>query len=90
MGGRRFIDLSISIEPDLPSDPPIMIPTVDYVDHERGGEQMKDFFPSFQKEQLPGGLGWALEFLTLTTPIAAPTWTRHITITPAWIREIRQ
>lgn len=67
MAHRRFVDLSISIEPDLPSDPPIMIPKVDYIDHAQGAEQMKDFFPGVQKEQLPGGLGWALEFLTLTT-----------------------
>jgi kynurenine formamidase len=64
---RRFIDLSISIESDLPSDPPIMIPKVDYIDHSQGAEQMKDYFPGVKKEQLPGGLGWALEFLTLTT-----------------------
>ncbi len=26
MGRRRIVDLSISIEPELPSDPPMMIP----------------------------------------------------------------
>ena len=44
MGKKRFVDLSISIEPELPSDPPIMIPKIDYVDHTQGAEQMKDFF----------------------------------------------
>ena len=29
MAKKRFIDLSISIEPDLPSDPPVMIPKID-------------------------------------------------------------
>ncbi|MBA7682342.1 Kynurenine formamidase [subsurface metagenome] len=67
MGGKRFVDLSISIEPDLPSDPVIMIPKIEYIDHTQGAEQMKDFFPGITKEQLPGGLGWALEILTLTT-----------------------
>lgn len=67
MGHKRFVDLSISIEPDLLSDPPIMIPKIDYIDHARGAEQMKDFFPGVSREQLPGGLGWALEFLSLTT-----------------------
>jgi len=67
MGRRRFIDLSISIEPNLPSDPAIMIPKIEYVDHTQGSEQMKDFFPGVTKEQLPGGLGWAMEFMTLTT-----------------------
>ena len=67
MGHKRFVDLSIAIEPDLPSDPPVMIPQIDYADHERGAEQMKDFYPGVKKEQLPGGLGWAVETITLTT-----------------------
>jgi kynurenine formamidase len=67
MKRKRFVDLSIAIEPELPSDPPMMIPQIDYVDHAMGAEQMKDFFPGVRKEQLPGGLGWALEFLRLTT-----------------------
>jgi kynurenine formamidase len=64
---RRFVDLSIAIEAGLPSDPPMMIPQINYVDHGQGAEQMKDFFPGMKKEELPGGLGWALEFMTLTT-----------------------
>ncbi len=67
MGPKRFIDLSISIESGLPSDPPNMIPRIDYVNHSSGSEQMKDFFPGVTKDQLPGGLGWAVESLTLTT-----------------------
>lgn len=67
MAQKRYVDLSISIEPDLPSDPPIMIPKIDYIDHKRGAEQMMDFFPGINREHLPEGLGWALEFLTLTT-----------------------
>ena len=67
MGKRRFIDLSLSIEPGLPSDPDMMIPKIDYIDHTAGAEQMKAFFPGVKKDQLPGGLGWAIEFLTLTT-----------------------
>lgn len=64
---KHFIDLSIAIESGLPSDPPMMIPKIDYADHQEGAEQMKEFFPGIQKEQLPGGLGWAVETLTLTT-----------------------
>ncbi len=67
MKNMRLVDLSISIEPDLPSDPEMMIPKIDYLDHAQGAEQMKDFFPGVKKDQLPGGLGWAVEFLTLTT-----------------------
>ncbi|MDM8549490.1 cyclase family protein [Desulfobacterales bacterium HSG2] len=67
MTNKRFIDLSIHIEPDLPSDPPMMIPKIDYVDHTMGAEQMKDFFPGIEKKDLPGGLGWAVEMVSLTT-----------------------
>jgi len=63
----RYIDLSISIEPDLPSDPPMMIPKIDYVGHKMGAEQMKDFFPGVTNEDLPKGLGWAVEMISLTT-----------------------
>ena len=42
MGQKRIVDLSISIEPDLPSDPPMMIPKIDYVNHEMGAEQMME------------------------------------------------
>ena len=67
MGQKRVVDLSISIEPELPSDPPMMIPKIDYIDHEQGAAQMTEFFPGVKKEQLPDGLGWALEMITLTT-----------------------
>ena len=42
--GRRIIDLSIAITSGLPSDPEMMIPRIDYVDHARGAEQMTQFF----------------------------------------------
>jgi hypothetical protein len=34
----QFIDLSISVEPELPSDPPVMIPQIDFGDHKMGAE----------------------------------------------------
>ncbi len=64
---KHFIDLSIGIEHNLPSDPPMMIPKINYVDHSKGADQMLDFFPGIRKDQLPQSLGWALEFITLTT-----------------------
>jgi len=64
---RKIIDLSIAIEPGLPSDPEIMIPEVSYIDHETGAAQMEEFFPGLKKEQLPKGLGWSLEIVKLTT-----------------------
>jgi kynurenine formamidase len=64
---KRFVDLSIAIEARLPSDPPMMIPKIEYVDHTVGAKQMEEFFPGITEDQLPGGLGWALEMLSLTT-----------------------
>ncbi|MCP3941901.1 MAG: cyclase family protein [Desulfobacteraceae bacterium] len=64
---KKIIDLSINIEADLPSDPPMMIPKITYVDHKAGATQMKDFFPGLEENQLPNGLGWALEMVSLTT-----------------------
>ncbi len=64
---KRIVDLSITLESDLPSDPPMMIPKIKYVSHEQGADQMLQFFPGLQKDQLPGGLGWSIEFVTLTT-----------------------
>jgi kynurenine formamidase len=65
--GRKIIDLSISIETGLPSDPEMMIPKIDYIDHVQGAGQMEMFFPGLKKEQLPKSLGWAAEFVHLTT-----------------------
>jgi kynurenine formamidase len=67
MPERRFVDLSVAIESGLPCDPPMMIPGVNYVDHVQGAQQMVEFFPGLKKEQLPNGLGWAMEFLRITT-----------------------
>jgi kynurenine formamidase len=65
--GRRIIDLSTTIEAGLPSDPEMMIPKIDYLDHQQGADQMCHFFPGLKKDQLPKGLGWAVEFIKLTT-----------------------
>ncbi|MDY6852910.1 MAG: cyclase family protein, partial [Thermodesulfobacteriota bacterium] len=65
--GQTIIDLSITIESGLPSDPEMMIPQIEYIDHIAGAVQMEEFFPGLKKEQLPQGLGWAFEHLNITT-----------------------
>lgn len=64
---RTIYDIGICIEDGLPSDPEMMIPEIQYVDHEAGAKQMEAFFPGLKKADLPKGLGWSLEFLKLTT-----------------------
>jgi kynurenine formamidase len=63
----KIIDLSITLEAGLPSDPEQMIPQIEYLDHRAGAEGMKAYFPGVQSQDLPGGLGWAVERLNLTT-----------------------
>ncbi len=63
----RFIDLAIALENDIPSDPPNMIPKITYVTHKEGAAQMKMFFPGATDDDLPDGLGWSDEEITLTT-----------------------
>lgn len=46
---QQIIDLSISIETGLPSDPPMMIPKITYIDHRTGAKQMEEYFPRVKK-----------------------------------------
>lgn len=63
----RYVDLSVTIEHDLPSDPPGMIPKIDYMGHQIGAQTMKAFFPTLSPQDLPNGLGWAVERCELST-----------------------
>lgn len=87
---KRIIDLSIAIEGNLPSDPPMMIPKVEHKKHEESVEEMLGFFPGATKEDLPNGLGWQNDFLYLSvhsgTHLDAPVH-YHPTMNngePAW------
>lgn len=78
---KKFIDLSISIEDGLRSDPEEVIPHIQYIDHDTGAKQMANFFPGIDTEKdLPDGKGWALELMTLSshsgTHLDAP-WHYH-------------
>ncbi len=64
----RYIDLSIAIEHNLPSDPEILRPSIRYMEHEEGAKEMVEmFFPGLDIGQLPEGLGWAAEFVSMGT-----------------------
>jgi kynurenine formamidase len=64
---RRFVDLSIFLENDVPSDPPAFEPRIEYFTHENTFEQIEPFFPGLKKEDLPDGEGWAVEVVRLST-----------------------
>lgn len=64
---RRFVDLSVPLESGIASDPPPMLPKIDYVSPKESGEQVTSFFPGLKVEDLPGGEGWAVEMLQIST-----------------------
>lgn len=63
----QLIDLSRPLENTEFADPPGLAPKITYFSHAETGDQMLQFFPSVQAEQLPGGEGWAVEQITLST-----------------------
>lgn len=65
----KFVDLSVAIEDSstAPCDPEFMSVKIDYADHKRGLVDMKNIFTEAQDSDFPAGLGWALEFVKLTT-----------------------
>ena len=65
--GRRLIDLSVALDAGIASDPAIMLPEIDYMTHEDTAVQVMSFFPGLEKEELPGGEGWAIEKLSIYT-----------------------
>jgi len=67
MSQARFIDISMPICNGVVTDPPLVKPTIEYVDHAAGANQMLPFFPGLTVQDLPDGEGWAAEVLTLST-----------------------
>ena len=86
---RKFIDLSVSLEEGISSDPEFMLPKISYHNHKDTAEEIIQFFPGLKKEDLPNKEGWAMETLTMSshngTHMDAPY---HIT--QLWIMEKEQ
>ena len=64
---RRLIDISVALEAGLPSDPPFMLPRIEYSAHAETAAQVASFFPGLTPADLPGGEGWAVEMLHVST-----------------------
>lgn len=62
-----IIDLSVSIVSQLPVDPPAQMANIQYIDHQESVPTMLSFFPGATANDLPQGLGWAIEQISLTT-----------------------
>lgn len=63
----RMLDLSVSLDNNLYTDPPPLLPKIDYMDHQQGWPEMAAMFPGLRKEDLPGNESWAAERLSITT-----------------------
>lgn len=64
---RRLIDISVPLEAGIPSDPEIMLPRIDYLSHKDTVGQIAAFFPGLTEGDLPGGEGWAVETLHVSS-----------------------
>jgi kynurenine formamidase len=62
----RIVDLGMTLEGGLPSDPPLTIPQIEYLDHAANAGEMAGFFDC-APDDLPSGLGWAVESVKLAT-----------------------
>jgi len=64
---RRIIDISVTLQADIASDPPGLIPRIKYFEHQGGAKEICRMFPGLQPQELPGSEGWAIEHVQLTT-----------------------
>ncbi|MGW1424585.1 cyclase family protein [Bradyrhizobium manausense] len=63
----KLVDLSRPLENTDRADPPGLGPKINYFAHRETAEQMLEFFPGVLPEQLPGGEGWGVELVTMST-----------------------
>ena len=50
---RRLVDLSVTLDNNPYTDPPPLLPKIDYMDHQQGWPEMAAMFPGLQLEQMP-------------------------------------
>ena len=79
---RRLVDLSVTLDNNPYTDPPPLLPKIDYMDHQQGWPEMAAMFPGLQLEQMPGKESWAAERLQSTH--RAPWTRRGITRRQRW------
>ena len=78
---RRYIDLSMTLENDVVSDPPFLAPKIEYQSHSETRNELQQFFPGADLESIRGGEPFAaVECVHLTahsgTHVDAP-WHYH-------------
>jgi kynurenine formamidase len=63
---RRLIDISVALRAGIASDPPNMLPKIDYVDHHMSAPRMADYM-GVRVDQLPEGEYAAVENVQIST-----------------------
>jgi len=63
----RLIDISTTLKAGIASDPPGMLPEIDYLDHAQGALDMAAAFAGLEPSDLPNAEGWAVERVRLST-----------------------
>ena len=63
---RRFIDISNALRAGIASDPPRMLPEIEYIDHHQSAPGIAEFF-GISVDQLPDGEYAAVERVTIST-----------------------
>jgi kynurenine formamidase len=63
----RLIDLSIPLDNDIPADPAFQPVEIEYTEHDAGAREIAGAFPGLQTDDLPGGKGWAVERVRIST-----------------------
>lgn len=63
---RRIVDLSVSLDNNPYTDPPPLLPKIDYTDHQEGWPEMAAMFPGLKKEDMPGDEAWAVEKMVMS------------------------
>jgi Predicted metal-dependent hydrolase len=64
---RKIIDISVALQTGIASDPEFMLPEIQYKSHGDTAHEMAAFFPGLAASDLPGGEGWAMEVMTVST-----------------------
>lgn len=62
-----LVDLSRPLENTDFADPPGLAPKISYTNHRDSPKDILGFFPGVTADELPGGEGWAVEEVHLTT-----------------------
>ncbi|MBF6059391.1 cyclase family protein [Nocardia terpenica] len=63
----KLIDISVALRRGIASDPPGMLPSIEYFDHRDTVADVLGYFPGLRAEELPDGEGWAVERVTMST-----------------------